>query len=776
MLQTLRIIIAEPPDTTGESLPVADITKFISRRFLGVLTNFGQILDQVTIDKQLQHDTLLSLGEIIRFMGPELITTFRLKILSILKSASDRAALRDTCVQIWRIFIYNVDIQSLGSLLSIVYISLEPFMLTHPTEIDGILKYLLINNSSLLSVHISDLFFIDDTNASQDVKRFVVEHSDSLQMANNFMAKFRLYFKHATHDNVNIRIYGLTYLTRLFETHRKDLNDLVIGQLEVSESVENLLFALMAGCRHLDKSLQLTSAKCLGRIGAIEPSHLSTNYVPQNSFAVSIHSDAFSIMALKELCRSANLQKQSKNIDVFSLAIQEILITRGVNLEQKTKLNVWEAIPPIMRSLMEPLLTSCYADMKKTISFGHPIFANVRCRNGEKWAIAWATTLIDFYITHDPTKQLLTSFKSAMRNDTNILMSFLPFVIVHTLQSASDDNHQKMYEELTCVFDAVINGKGRSDSFNDDICQKCAKIAFEQIDFLERWLRIYTVKPDDFERVQQFVNRFDKKYLAKVNFECGEFARALMYTESFVEENRSERLQSELSFLAQIYAELLDTDSLAGAFGLKVEKLKLTEEAMLNMALGRLQASTVCFENMIQNKDISSASVVNMMQCYLGLNQPETAIRISKSFMAEERYQQNADLLLQANVEPLWRLSSWKTIDKYLDVIQCRQSDNWPVRCAEVLLSFRKQQNDGEFFEEVEKCRLSVLNELRSTGDEQSSYNKGYHLILKLHLITEIEGAYLALKNFESTRSTEVYDQLFDEWNGRLELLQPTAR
>lgn len=773
-MRSLRIIIAEPPDTTGESLAVAEIIKFISRRFLGVLINFGLILDLPTIDKQLQHDTLLSLGEIIRFMGSELITTFRLKILSILKSAS-RHALRDTCVQVWKIFIYTVDIQTLGSLLAILFISLEPFMLTHPNEIDEILQYLLISNSSLLSVHISDLFFIDDTNASQDVKTFVVQHSDSLQMANSFMAKFRLYFKHATHDNVNVRIYGLTYLTRLFEQHRKDLNDLVLGQLEVSELVERLLVALMAGCRHLDKSLQLTAAKCLGRIGAIEPSHLSTNYAPQTNFAITIHSDEFAIMGLKELCRAANLQKQSKNIDGFSLAIQEILITRGVNLEQRQMLHIWEAIPPMMRSLMEPLLTSCYTVIPNKKSFGHPIFANVRCESGEQWAINWATTLIDFYMEHKPTKQLLISFKLAMKNDTNILMSFLPFVIVHTLQSASDEHHQKMYEELSCVFNAVINGNRRSNNFNDDIRQKCAKIAFEQIDFLDRWLRTWIVNtPIDYERVKEFVGRFDKKFLAKVNFECGEFARALMYTESYIEKNSQEGLQPELSFLAQIYAELLDTDSLAGAFGLKDEKLTLTEEAMLNMALGRLQASTVCFENMIQNNDMSSVSVVNMMQCYLGLNQPETAMRISKSFMTVRDH--NADLLLQANVEPLWQLSSWDTMDTYLDAIQCRQSDNWPVRCAEVLLSFRKPQNDGNFFEEVEKCRLSVLKELRSTGDEQSSYNKEYPLVLKLHLITEIEGAYSALKNFESTRSTDVYNELFGEWNGRLELLQPTAR
>lgn len=790
-MQTFRIIIAEPSSSSTDPLPVKNIVLYISTRFLGILTRFGQILNLINVDKKLQHDTLLSLGEIIRFMGSELITKFRLKILSVLKSATDRAELCNTCVQIWKIFIHNVDIQSLGPLLNIIVISLEPFMLTHSIEINEILKFLLINNSCLLSIHISDLFFINDTNASQEIKTFIVEHSDSLQMADNFHKKFKLYFKHAMHDNLNVRIYGFKYLTRLFHDNRRELNDLIIGQQNVSQSIEQLLNGLMIGCRHLDEALQLTSGECLGRIGAIEPSKLSPNYAPQNVFALSVHSDDFSIMALTELCRAINLQKESKNVDSFSLAIQEILITSGVNLQRKTKLNVWEAIPSIMRSLMEPLLTSCYTVIPRTQSFGHPIYKCGKFSSCEIWTFQWASTMIDFYINNDKTKHLLVSFKSAMKNDSNVLMSFLPYVLLHTLQSAIDLNIQKIYDEFQCVFNAVITCNKNNEKSNllistndtvksiDDISKKCAKILFIQIDFLEQWMHKCTNKStNDFTRIDNFVKKFDKKLLAEINFICDEYARALMYIESYIENDNNkhndDRLQSQLSFLSQIYAELLDTDSLEGALCMKKDKLTLTEEAMLNMALGRLQGSTVCFEKMMQIGDISSVNVVNMMQCYLGLDQPEIAIRVSQSLM-NEMHDQNIELLLQASVEPLWRLGRWDEMDTYLDSIQCRQSQSWPVRCGETLLSFRKCDKE-QFLNEIFKCKLSVLNELRSTSDQQSSYNKGYPLILKLHLITEIEGAFLALKNFQSTESTDIFDHLFDDWDGRLELLQPTAR
>lgn len=801
VMRTFRIIIAEPPspqsntNTDASLLPVKDIVLFISNRFLGVLTRFGQILNLINIDKKLQHDTLLSLGEIIRFMGSDLITKFRLKILSVLQSATDRAELRNTCVQIWKIFIHTVDIQSLGPLLNIIVISLESFMVTHPNEIDDILKFLLINNSSLLSIHISDLFFIDDTNASQEIKTFIVEHSDSLQMADNFWKKFQLYFKHAMHDNLNVRIYGLKYLKRLFCDNRRELNALIIGQQNVCQSIEKLLNGLMIGCRHLDEILQLTSGECLGRIGAIEPSKLSPNYAPQNQFALTLHCDDFSIMALTELCRAINLQKESKNVDSFSLAIQEILITNGVNLHRKIKLNIWEAIPLVMRSLMEPLLTSCYTVIPRKQSFGHPIYKRGKFTSCEIWTFQWVSTMIDFYITNEQTKHLLVSFKSAMKNDSNVLMSILPYVLLHTLQSATDNNLQKIYDEFHCVFNAVVTGQKSTNenkkslqistndttkTATDDVSKKCAKILFIQFDFLDQWMHKCPNKLTiEFKCVDNFVKKFDKKYLAEINYLCEEYARALMYIESFIEgadgkNSSDERLQSQLSFLSQIYAELLDTDSLEGALLMKKDKLTLTEEAMLNMALGRLQASTVCFEKMMQIGDISSINVVNMMQCYLGLNQPEIAIRVSQSLM-KEMHDQNMELLLQASVEPLWRLGRWDEMDTYLDSIQFRQSQSWPVRCGEILLSFRKCDKE-RFLDEIVKCQLSVLNEIRSTSDQQSSYNKGYPLILKLHLITEIEGAFLALKNFQSIESTEIFDNLFDDWDGRLELLQPTAR
>lgn len=59
------------------------------------------------------------------------------------------------------------------------------------------------------------------------------------------------------------------------------------------------------------------------------------------------------------------------------------------------------------------------------------------------------------------------------------------------------------------------------------------------------------------------MNKFDKLTIARGNFACGELERALQYLELYMEE-RPDRFQEQLSFLAEIYALLDEPDSVAG--------------------------------------------------------------------------------------------------------------------------------------------------------------------------------------------------------------------
>lgn len=103
-------------------------------------------------------------------------------------------------------------------------------------------------------------------------------------------------------------------------------------------------------------------------------------------------------------------------------------------------------------------------------------------------------------------------------------------------------------------------------------------------------------------------------------------------------------------------------------------------------------------------------------------------------------------------------------------------SDNWDVKCGQMLISFRNI-NCTEIEQRIETTRLSVLKMLRKSGGvEQNSYQKGYRFVIQLHLINEFEKAHQFIKNIGENTSGDVIRNLLKDWSYRAELLQPTSR
>lgn len=331
-MQTLRQLLAPTDAATvtaansaiQQQQPLSVIADYIAARFLGVLNHFGIVLVATDLEKSLQAEVLLSLGDIIRFMGAAHITPFRFKILTMLRSVmavERRPRLRNICAAVWKIFVYTVDVQAMGPLLSICVVYMEPLMDTHAGCVNAILKYLIIENGSLLSRHLNDLFFIERTRASAEIKEFVARHA--MRDTVGFDSRFRLLAGQTGHENIEVRVYALQYLCELFEGEPAALNAMIAGgQPAMSPQVGELLASLLVGVRLADGQLQLAAGRCLGRVGALEPSHLPPNYAPQRKLALGIHTDVFATMALAELCRAYQFQKDTKRVDGFSLAIQ----------------------------------------------------------------------------------------------------------------------------------------------------------------------------------------------------------------------------------------------------------------------------------------------------------------------------------------------------------------------------------------------------------------------------------------------------------------------
>lgn len=756
----------------AQEITTTQMADYIFTRFLGVLTFFEATLINPETEKALKRETLLSLGEIIRLLGGAHITPFRFKIIALLKTALsfEEATLKSICIKVWRIFICTVDVQQLGQLLSTIFVSLVQFIDEFPEDINFIFHYLVVQNNSLLSMYIPDLFFLDETKVNDDIKTIVAKHIKVEKDQDQFSLRFKELTKQVSHENLSVRVFALKYLKRLFASSRKQVNDATIGQLTFNPRVESLLNNLIKSCSDIDVNYRLRASECIGELGAVAPSYLPPNYAPQDSFALSVHSDAFASMALAELCRAYQFQKDTKHVDTFSLAIQEILVERGVSPKTGKKLDVWEAIPARLRPIMEPLLTSCYTGLAMSATVEcHPIFGSSKAQSCQEWAYLWACQMIE-HLEKDNTQNLLKSFKPSIRCDMSTMTLFLPYILLHAIQASPENCRKKMVEELQFLFNAIMNNNPEIDSPEDqdhyirglrtlhfkvdehslptadvetsDMSNECAKFAFNLLDFLEKWKRqwrkVYQLDDSkcDFHNVDWFVNEFDHKMLADINYKCNEFARSLMYLEAFIEDDPS-RLQQHLFFLAKLFTHLNDPDSVEGVMCLKTTEPTLAEQILLHNATGRLHQTAACYERMLQVGDMSPRDIHNMVECYLRLDQPETALLLSESLL-NKYYESNVHTLLQEiKAEPLYRLGRFEELEELLESPSVQDSDSWGVVCGSLMTSYRKNEHE-QFMHKLEQARLAVLRILRHSDLKISAYEKGYEqvsiLILSLHL------------------------------------------
>lgn len=849
-MQAFQCLLPNDVDagTSTVKSPTHEFTEFIKLRFLGVITYFQTCLAEAYFEKPLKEETLYSLGQIIRLIGSNNVTQFRFKIIAMLSFVLtiDDRNLQNICLKIWNIFLHIVSTQELGPSLSRIVASLLPLIDTNTEEINAIYEYLILKNDSLLGVYIPDLYFLEGVpKVKPAIRQSVARQTDLLKTERgNISEKLSFLYKQICNENLQVRIYGLKYLANFIAQYRTEINHMILDTIPVDPLIEQIVDELMKGCRHDDRNMHLASAKCLGELGAIDPSYMSSSFSFMNSseISLSIHTDDFAIMALTELCRAYQFQKDSKYVDNFSLAIQDTLSAFGISPEENKKLNVWEALPVRMQQIMKPLLSSCYTGSKRQTKITeHPLFNSSSCRSYEEWSFAWSCRLIDL-VEKEETRQLLNSYKLSMKRDSNILAIFFPYILLHVLQECQENGKRQVFEEFMAVFnfcsldinlqtevdtysykefkstkysaDGVSNDRSNSRSSStateqfesmETVIQTCTKLCSEQIDFLQRWIREwqkanatggkFVQENNNYKAVTEFVGEFNKSLISKANFNSGEYARALLYLEEYIEEDPTERLQEQLSFLIQIHGKLMDSDSVEGAVYMKKINLTLDEEILVNRLVDRPQETITCYEQLLSNSDalINQDHIKGIIDCYLRMDTPETALLITDGLWQRLADQYTDDYFKECKSELLWRLGRYDDLQELLeDTVVKRKTSNWNIQCAESFLLFRQPQvrdnsTFATFVDQLDAIRSNIVSTMRScSGVTGNSYTHSYDEATRLHLLNEVEkNKHLIIQiqisinaiddNREHPRLSEV-KEFFNNWDARLQVLQPTAR
>nr|XP_017035328.1 serine/threonine-protein kinase ATR [Drosophila kikkawai] len=656
--------------------------------------------------------------------------------------------------------------------------------------------------------------------------------------------QLRFLHKHIVDECLQVRIYALQHLGELFGRRRNQLNRMILNEQPLEPMLEQIVNVLMTGCQHDDRQLQMASAKCLGELGAIDASYLPSNYnfASSKPMPLSVLSDDFAVLALTALCRGYQFQQKTKHVDSFSLAIQETLAVCGISPKEHKKVQLWQSLPERMRQVMEPLLHSCYTSCQRPSSLlqqqQQPLFGSYYYY--EEWAFLWAARLIDYIQTSSDTRHLLNSYKPCIKRDGNMLSTFYPYILLHALLECSEEQRRLILEEFMTVLRAnekrsssnqqelgeikenafkqfesrkygagtkqqLTKPTGEGGSFQErsaaeasHVPRLAGKLCAELLDFLQRWLREWqrmhgrstNGKPPqtidkNYRKIHEFLAEIPKLLVSRASYNCGEYARALSYLESYLEEEEEDkprRLLEQFTFLVEVYGSLMDSDSVEGAVQARsYDSVSVAQDIVVNRLVERQQDMITCYEQLLSSGDqLQPEHIQAMIDAYLR-DTPRTAQLIAEGLwqrLPEDQYSEQC--FAECKSELLWRLGSYDELEQ-LPLEELKS--NWPAQCSQGCLALRRPLTTPSQFEGLlDGMRGSVLEQLRScSAVQQHSYANAYDSVLKLHLVHELQCSQQLVEQLEQgDTATEDQERImlryFEDWQYRLQIIQPQVR
>ncbi|CAG9804809.1 unnamed protein product [Chironomus riparius] len=787
-----------------------NIANYIAKDFLGPLNNFETILNSKDSEKTLKKAVLMSLGDLIRFLGGRRISNLCFKIMSLLRTTNTaNKELKEVSIAVWKILIFNCDISTLGPFLSQILVALESYIDGFQTEVDEICIYLIFENSNLLSMHVSDLFFIEKTSFDIAIKNAILNQIESQRVAdgNDFDINLNLMIRHLKneHADSNVKIYCLQYLEEFIKRNRKKFNNLIFRNGEMDMSVKYLLDVLISCSKSFhNRKLQIQTAKCFGELGALKPALNKQQYLSKKIplDQMTIHSDGFALKLLKVYCTYYKDMKETRHMESMALAIQGILKERGVN----EKHIIWKSLPAFTRELFRPLFTSTYVPRETQASKQYETIFWNQAQTPTNWAFMLAGLLIHS-IDVEETRALLLNLLPSMRENQEICNILLPRIILHYLQlNLSKDHDEAIFNEFDFIFRMVLDNSICQDASKDElnykfvasydftpidrktseenpnkvssVSIKTTKMIFEVWDFLTRYLQI-TDNPDVIDRITHLFSRFENRKLAEVNYKCGEYERAMILFESYIKTLNEDQLENELPFLVNIYAKLKDPDLIEGVKALRITEWSFSDKILISEITGNLEGTFSFIEMMMKESSFSQEEIQTIINCYIKSNQNSTAILVADQLL-ERLYETNKEHQYcdEIKAESLWRLSRFDDFDDLLNSGKVSDWTNWNVVCGSLITKFR-QEDINQFWNELENARMRVMTNFKISDSQEAVYQDNYSEIFHLHILSEFEKFQISFEDIKANKdfanTMKVLKNLIKELDSRKMVLQTST-
>lgn len=194
---------------------------FLQSRLLGILAFYNTVL-LTNSDLEEKRLALESLTKLMQVMGRKFITTVRVKVMGILRLClrfQDKGFPELSC-DAWESFVRNVELSSLGPMLSQIVVTLLPYLNKLPARVTQIFHFLIVENKSSLQDYFHEIYFLPDIPELRRVSAVLRSCSGKASKKMDLQAQLRQSLKGISHESADVQRHALSKLKQLLHDNQ----------------------------------------------------------------------------------------------------------------------------------------------------------------------------------------------------------------------------------------------------------------------------------------------------------------------------------------------------------------------------------------------------------------------------------------------------------------------------------------------------------------------------------------------------------------------------
>ncbi|KAJ3103331.1 hypothetical protein HDU97_010236 [Phlyctochytrium planicorne] len=704
-------------------------------------------------------------------------------VVTTLQTMLEKPTLREPSLRAWFTLIKTLGVSNIGPILSQVTAVLlkqyPEYSANERSILLDICSFLFIQNGKSLQIYFYTLCPFPELEEFEAIRQSL----DRLRSSLSVVDRLKAILKGVSNENPDVTEGSLKELKLVLLRHETFLQSKILAEA-LSQPIIEMISCLLETCRRYNGSrpdIQLSCCECLGIIGAADPARISlefpTNKDPTlDTFASFESTVKFACRLIeKQLAPAFKSAQSTKAQDHISFAIQEILRLCGFTPEiveqsnsralsdgtaKKSPLvDMWNAFPRTVIDIIQPLLTSQYRSTTIiTKPEVYPIY--LRKAGFKEWLQAWCVDLL-LKVDSLEARKLFSVCKSVIEQNINVAQHLLPHIVLQILTTGPPQYVTEVHQELLAVLKSGSLGNGNISDFSQQLSRQTI---FSLVDHLTLWIRLRrqsnarkrvikarrsgkVVNDDDLDdediqcqKVEAVLVKIPQDLMANASYRSKAYARALMHFEQHVRGERKTRseldMQQLYEHLQRIYSHLDEPDGMDGIASLILSPS--LEQQTLEHDPDKLSLHT------------------GLINCLKNLGHFESMLSHINGIISNHKDWE--PILRSYSIEACWRLGSWSTLE---NIVALPHEQNFEVRIAKLLLAAR-ERNSSTFYKLLKETREELTTPLSAASME--SYLRGYDIILKLHMLHEVERA------FNFSQSKEPVDDLLKAWDSRLKI------